>query len=524
MARMTPITEFSVEGDLPTRADLRYVSATESGTAFNGKPIATLTEAAANLNRGGDFWSVGPNGQITYTFLDKDPTGLYNSPKYANIIGDYTAGFTPFTDEQRAAARDAIQLWDDLIAPTFVEKNGAGAADISFMNTNTGPAQASAFTPFYQGGHGRDQRIQGDVYVNSDQPDNFDLYYGGYGQTALAHEIGHAIGLEHVGDYNFSDDNDGDGKPDPITYKGDAFIFQDSYQYSIMSYFHAGNTGSKGYVNWSTGGYAQTPQTPMVHDIAAVQAMYGADLTTRTGNTTYGFNSTADRAVFDFTKNINPFLTIYDAGGHDTLDLSGWTRSTILDLRPGAFSSGFGEVVDGAKLSAMYGLDPKLYTQAFWDALYEGRTSNPGFLSDNIGIAYNTDIEDGKTGSGNDELRGNALANRLDGGAGSDIYTGDAGADTFVIGQVGFADRITDFASGSDKIDLSAIDANAGTAGDQAFKLIGSAAFSGVAGELRSYVNASGANVIAGDVNGDGVADFLINLGTSTAQAGDLIL
>ena len=42
--------------------------------------------------------------------------------------------------------------------------NGSGAADISFMNTNTGPGQASAFTPFYQGGHGRDQKIQGDIF------------------------------------------------------------------------------------------------------------------------------------------------------------------------------------------------------------------------------------------------------------------------------------------------------------------------------------------------------------------------
>jgi serralysin len=163
----------SVEGDLPTRDDLRYLAPTETSKAFNGKDVATLDEAAANLNRSGDIWSVGPNGQITYTFLDKDPTGLYNSPKYRDLIGDYTSGFTAFTPEQRAAARDSIQLWDDLIAPSFVEKNGRGAADISFMNTSTGPGQASAFTPFYQGGHGKEQKIQGDVYVNQDQPDVF---------------------------------------------------------------------------------------------------------------------------------------------------------------------------------------------------------------------------------------------------------------------------------------------------------------------------------------------------------------
>lgn len=526
MARKLP-TDLHIEGDLPGPSGLRYLGPNQSGPAFNGKPIATLEEAAANLNRTGAIWKVGPNGQITYTFLDKDPSGLYNSPKYKNIVGDYVAGFEPFTAEQRAAARDSIQLWDDLIAPRFVEKNGRGAADIAFMNTNTGPGQAAAFTPFYKGGHGKEQKLQGDIFVNQDQPDNFDLHYGGYGQTALTHEIGHAIGLSHIGDYNASDDDDGDGQPDPITYEGDAFIFQDSYQYSIMSYFSHGFTGAVGYVNWSTGGYYQTPQTPMVHDIAAVQKMYGADLTTRTGDTVYGFNSTADRDVFDFTQNINPFLTIYDAGGHDTLDLSGWTRNSVLDLRDGAFSSGFGEVVDAAKLNAMYGTDPAIYTQAIWEAIYEGRTNLPGFLTENIGIAYGTIIEDGKTGKGNDSLTGNSVANRLDGGAGSDVYTGGAGADTFVIGHLGAngavnVDRITDFVSGTDKIDLRGLDANSSKGGDQGFTFIGSAAFSGKAGELHNYTS-NGVNYLSGDVNGDGVADFIINLGTATVQSGDIL-
>ena len=33
--------------------------------------------------------------------------------------------------------------------------------------------------------------------------------------------------------------------------------------------------------------------TPMVHDIYAGAAIYGADMTTRTGDTTYGFHATA---------------------------------------------------------------------------------------------------------------------------------------------------------------------------------------------------------------------------------------
>jgi serralysin len=525
---MKPVKlDLHVEGDLPTYQEVRYLSPTQTGT-MNGKPIATLDEAAANLNRTGDFWKVGPQNTITYTFLEKAPTGQYNSPKNYDFLGSYVEGFTPFTAEQRATARDSIQLWDDLIAPSFVEKNGRGAADIVFLNTNTGPAQASAYTPFYQGEQGKFAKIQGDVFVNGDEPSNYDLSYGGYGQTALAHEIGHAIGLSHIGDYNFSDDNNGDGKPDPITYAGDAFIFQDSYQYSIMSYFSHANTGARGYVNWATGGYYQTPQTPMIHDIAAVQKMYGADLTTRTGDTVYGFGSNADRDVFDFTVNKNPFLSIYDAGGNDTLDLSGFSGGyAVLDLRPGAFSTGF-NYGNAAELNAIWGTN---FPQATWNLIYDGRTTNPGFLTENIGIAYNTTIENGKTGAGNDTLLGNDVGNRLDAGAGNDVLNGGKGddfltggldADRFVVADTGGRDTIVDFAVGSDKLDVSFFDPDP-AANDQAMQFIGNAAFGNVAGQLRSY-SENGVNYVAGDLNGDGQADFIVNTGSASLTSGDFIL
>ena len=424
------------------------------GVAYNGKPIFTTEEAAAQLNRTGAIWST-TNGTITYSFAEHAPGGQYNNPHVG--ISGYVEGFAAFTEEQRDATREAIALWDDLIAVDFVEKNGMGA-DIVYMNTSTGPAQASAYTPFLNGGHGRFGKIQGDTFVNQDQPDNFDLSPGGYGFTTLVHETGHGIGLSHPGDYNF-------GSGGPITYTSSAEYFQDSAQFSIMSYFHAGNTGATGFVNWASGGFYQTPQTPMVHDIAAVQAMYGADTTTRTGDTTYGFNSTADREVFDFSSNLNPFVTIYDAGGHDTLDLSGFYGNVTLDLREGQYSSGYAQP-DYDTLNATFFEAP----DAFWDALYAGQLApNPGFLSDNIGIAYGTVIEDGVTGSGHDKLIGNDVDNRLDGGFGSDTYTGGGGADTFVFREAGYFEYLTDFETGVDHIDLSSfgIDAsNVSIAGD----------------------------------------------------------
>lgn len=477
------------------------------GLASNGKPVLTADEAADVLNRGGARWPITGNGVITYTFLEKAPGGQYNSPKNFEFLGSYVEGFSPFTAEQRDTAREAIGLWDDLIAPSFVERNGRGA-DITFMNTSTGPAQASAYTPFYGGGHGKFHKLQGDTFFNQDQEDNFDLFYGGYGQTTLVHEIGHAVGLEHPGDYNFSDDEDGDGKPDPITYDADAFYFQDSLQYTIMSYFHAGETGARGFVNWYTL-FAQTPQTPMLHDIAAVQKIYGADPTTRTGDTTYGFNSTADRDVFDFTVNKDPFLTIYDAGGYDTLDFSGWTVNTVLDLNQGGFSTGYSRA-DAARLNELFGF---VAPQAFWDALFAGNLgTNPGYLSDNISIAFGTVIEDGVTGSGNDVLLGNEVGNRLNGGAGADRYTGGGGADIFEFSHLGSTDRILDFDSAVDKIDVSDL------ISESNFSFIGANAFTGKAGEVRFA-----GGTLLGDANGDGAADFAIIVTGEPVVATDFV-
>ena len=84
----------------------------------------------------------------------------------------------------------------------------------------------------------------------------------------------------------------------------------------------------------------------MIHDILAVQKMYGADKTTRTGDTVYGFNSTAGKTVFDFTVNKAPIVTIWDAGGTDTLDGSGFATDSEINLNPGSLSSMGGVTMD----------------------------------------------------------------------------------------------------------------------------------------------------------------------------------
>lgn len=67
---------------------------------------------------------------------------------------------------------------------------------------------------------------------------------------------------------------------------------------------------------------------------------------------------------------------------------------------------------------------------------------------------------------------------------------------------------ITDFTKGVDTIDLSSLDANTAIAGNQAFTFIDTA-FTHVAGQLRFD---SASHMLFGDVNGNGVADFEIEL------------
>lgn len=134
-------------------------------------------------------------------------------------------------------------------------------------------------------------------------------------------------------------------------------------------------------------------------------------------------------------------------------------------------------------------------------------------------------------GDGDDTLGGGGGRDTLDGGAGQDQLTGGNGPDTFVFESTGESARggnnrdiITDFDRSSDQIDLSAIDANANNGSDQSFVFIGTSAFSGAARELR-IIDTGTATLIRGDVDGDGSADFEIELtGQIALQANDFVL
>ena len=307
-----------------------------------------------------------------------DPT----HPEYTEEMSGYVA----MTEGKVAAAREAFALYDDLIAVDLLEMPDWPSAHITFNeSSNTGNATYAAFSYWLVDNDPRSQYkfADADVWLAdgwTSQDEDSDFFQGSYGIETYLHEIGHTLGLTHPGDYNGTAD-----------YDLDATHQQDTQQYTVESYFLAGADGS-GTDHIGTNGWSYAA-TPLLHDILALQAIYGADMTTRTGDTVYGFNSTAGRDAFDFAININPVIAIWDAGGIDRIDASGWNTDQVIDLGEGAFSS-------------------------------------VGFMTNNVAIAYGATIEQAIGGGGNDRLVGNDADNLLVGNDGNDLLYGGAGADT----------------------------------------------------------------------------------------------
>jgi Ca2+-binding RTX toxin-like protein len=134
-------------------------------------------------------------------------------------------------------------------------------------------------------------------------------------------------------------------------------------------------------------------------------------------------------------------------------------------------------------------------------------------------------------GGGDDDLLGGDGNDTITGGVGTDRLYGGAGADTFVFAAedvstgIRTTDRIEDFSQcEGDRIDLGTIDADYTTEGNQSFAFIGTAAFTGTAGELRMF-NRGDDTVLAGDVDGDGLADgYLVLAGFHALTAADFVL
>ena len=220
----------------------------------------------------------------------------------------------------------------------------------------------------------------------------------GYVWSTLIHEVGHIVGLGHAGPYNFN-----------VNTEQQQFGAYDSLQWAIMSYINPDDPSTRYYGNYAS--YVQwtdlardplnthyNPLSPQMLDILAAQRLYGASTnSTFNGGDTYGFNSTFTddyfKQIYDFNNDRAAIVTIWNHGTGNTLDLSGFSENATVDLTPGTFSSA------------------------------GGRTNN-------IAIAFDTVIETGIGGSGNDTIRASNVASTLQGNDGNDVLLGGSAGDT----------------------------------------------------------------------------------------------
>ncbi|MDH3581442.1 MAG: hypothetical protein OEM91_12565 [Hyphomicrobiales bacterium] len=218
-------------------------------------PTFTNAQVIAQIDSG-FHWRLGSSsGSPLATYVSY---GITTSDNWIpTTYGEYS-GWSALNASQANAAITAFELWDDLIAIDLNVASDPNLADIRISNTTTNIGYAHAYLP---GAVNDDsfswQKMAGSVWLNPTYSSLSDPDPGEYGYMAILHETGHALGLDHPGDYN-------GGNP---TYAQDAVYAQDTHMYTVMSYFDAENTGADWY---AAEGRWYYPQTPMLHDVLTI--------------------------------------------------------------------------------------------------------------------------------------------------------------------------------------------------------------------------------------------------------------
>ena len=317
-------------------------------------------------------------------------------------------GYAPISLVAQNAVRAALYQWASVADLHFIEvtESAAQVGDIRVAYTSadmSAGALAYAYTP-------NAYASSGDVWLNASlQGSLFQSFEpGSLSQYVLLHEIGHALGLKH---------------PDEASGYSDATLgtSTDSLFESAESYYVWPGVAE------DFSNIDRHPTSPMSLDIDALQYLYGANTGFHAGDDTYSFTSDGKY-----------LQTLYDAGGNDTIQISGSAGQEI-DLRPDQWSQiGTPVQINGGAIQS----------------------------ADTVRIYRSTLIENAIGGEGNDKLIGNDAANQLagnggndtlTGGAGNDTLSGGSGSDVYVLDSSG-GDQINDFSlADGDRIDLSRV-------------------------------------------------------------------
>ncbi|MFL9840415.1 M10 family metallopeptidase C-terminal domain-containing protein [Sphingomonas sp. ST-64] len=305
---------------------------------------------------------------------DQLTTGYWTTPHHFNVApgGTLTVDLSALTSEGQFLARSALAMWTDFTGINFTEQTGS--AQITFDDNQDGAFANASYTA-------AGVTTSANVNVGTGWLTNYGTTLNSYSFQTYVHEIGHALGLGHGGNYNSTAD-----------YPTDASYLNDAWVTTVMSYFDVNENTYFANLGFTR----QYTVTPMAADGIAVADLYGAVTTTRTGNTTYGFNNNSGRDIYNAQLYANVSYTIIDNGGIDTLNYSGFSADQLINLNQEAFS-------------------------------------NIGGRVGNVVIARGTVIENATGGSGADTIVGNAANNVLNGGAGADRLYGGQGDDQFYV-------------------------------------------------------------------------------------------
>ena len=311
-------------------------------------------------------------------------TGFWNSGGHRwDTSGDnvITYNVTALTNEGQTLARAAFQTWANVTNLVFEEVTSGG--DIPFDDNESGAFAGGTWS------NGLITSMR--VNVSTSWLASYGTMVDSYSFQTYVHEIGHALGLGHGGPYNGS-----------ASYGVDNLYVNDVWSYTIMSYFDQAEADFGSY---------RFVMGPSLGDILAAQNLYGVNTTFNSGDSVYGRNATAG-SLYNFANFATvPAFTIYDTGGADTLDASGYGANQIINLNAEAFSSIGGltnniAIARGVVIEAAIGGD--------------GADSMLGNAGDNM-LAGNADGDTLNGGAGNDSLDGGTGDDRLIGGDGTDI-------------------------------------------------------------------------------------------------------